>query len=249
MKRAVLLSLFSFTGFLHHSKAALPAIDIRPEIKVDVREVLSLPPENRLLVAASRSSELKQPLEKFAFNKEHDYNDRWKAVVLYAQISGQASHPFLSKAVKSSEWFMRNAALMAYQEVLPGRATDIAKHLLSDEALVVRSAAIAVLEKHLDSEIREILWSELEQPRNFRKKQSLWTRPQILEILAKSPMEHETPLFVVALREKETRINVPAIQGLERLTRQQPAKGITDIAAKKDLWLKWVKSNPSTKNL
>jgi len=249
MPRFPVALLFVFLA-PYGAQAALPAVQIPPpRIQLDVKEILSLPAENRLLVASSRVAELKPQLEKYAFDKQKDYSDRWKAVVLYAQISGKESHVFLSKALRSPEWFMRNAALAAYHEVSPSRGVSAAKLLLADEALVVRSAAIGFLEKHLDSEIREMLWNELDQPRNFRKKQSLWTRPQIVEALATAPVISELPLFVAALRDSDGRMNTAAMTALERLTSHQLDKGIKGLEAKRQAWLKWMKNNPNTRDL
>lgn len=240
--------LFIVFCFASPVQANLPPETAEP-LKISVDEILSLPGGNRLLVAASRAKDLLPELEKIAFSKERDYNERWKAVVLYTQLAGPEAHLLLSKSLKSSEWFMRNAALVAYQEVLPGRAANVARELLTDKALVVRSAAIQVLEMHMSSEVRELLWAEIDQPRNFRKKQSLWTRPQILEILAKNPNDRELPLYVASLREKDERMHAPAIVALEQITQKKLAPHLKDLVAKRELWLKWVKSDSRTKDM
>lgn len=223
--------------------AALPKRTVLPDppktIHLDVREVLSMPAENRLAVAEARRAELAPELEKHAFDAKVDFAERWKAVVLVAQLKGPEARAFLERVRKSSEWFMRNAGLVAYQSVLPREAAGVAKTLLTDKALVVRSAAIAVLENHVDSEIRELFWNEIDQPRNFRKKQGLWTRPQMLEILAREPKEREAPLFLAYLRESDPRMHRHAVAGLEKLTRQTLGKSGSPLEEKRDLWLKW----------
>ncbi|MBX3017228.1 MAG: hypothetical protein KF767_05020 [Bdellovibrionaceae bacterium] len=208
-------------------------------IQLDVREVLSMPAENRLAVAEARRDLLAPELEKLAFDGKVDFAERWKAVVLYAQLRGPESRGFLARTQKSNEWFMRNAGLVAYQSVLPREARTVAKERLTDKALVVRSAAILVLEAEMDSEIRELFWNEIDQPRNFRKTQGLWTRPQMLEILAKEPKDREAPLFLAYLRETDARMHRHAVSGLEKLTRQTLGKTESPLAEKRDLWLKW----------
>lgn len=246
IRALVLTSLALFPLYASVSVAALPPKRIQPELlapKVDlnIAEILSLPAPNRFAVAQNRRADLLPELDRHAFDSSKGYADRWKAVVLYAQLSGDQSVPFLNRALKSDQWFMRNAALISFQEVMPTRAAAAAKTLLSDKALVVRSAAVQVLESHMDSEVRELLWSEIDQPRNFRKKQSLWTRPQILELLAKEPSQRELPLFITYLRESDPRMHQPAVLGLERITRQNLGKPETKLADKRGLWLNWSK--------
>lgn len=219
--------------------APVKVADPPRRIDLDVREVLSMPVENRLAVAESRRDQLAPQLEKFAFDAAADFADRWKAVVLVAQLKGPEARAFLKRTQASPDWFMRNAGLVAYQTVLPREVAPVAKSLMADKALVVRSAAIAVLEAHMDSEVRELFWDEIDQPRNFRKKQGLWTRPQILEILAKDPKDREAPLFLNYLRESDERMQRHAVRGLEKLTRQMLGKSTTPLPEKRDLWLKW----------
>lgn len=228
-------------------KVVIP--DAPKTITIDVREVLSMPGENRLAVAEARRDLLIPELEKFAFDAQADFGERWKAVVLVAQLRGPESRTFLKRTQQAPEWFMRNAGLIAYQNVLPREASQVAKALMADKALVVRSAAIAVLENHLDSEIRELFWSEIDQPRNFRKTQSLWTRPQMLEILAKEPKDREAPLFIGYLREADPRMHVHAVMGLEKLTRQTLGKSSSPLTEKRDLWLKWAARPENTQKL
>jgi hypothetical protein len=223
-------------------KKMVPVVDAPVPIAIDLREILSMPAENRVSVAEARRDSVMKDLEVYAFEARHDFADRWKAVVLYAQLAGPEAKKFLNRSLKSSEWFMRNAGLVAYQAVLPKDAALAARNLLADKALVVRSAAISVLENHLDSEVREIFWGEIDQPRNFRMKQSLWTRPQMLQILAKEPKDREAPLFISYLREADPRMHQYAVLGLERLTRQTLGTPTSPLIEKRDLWLKWAKN-------
>lgn len=230
-------------------KKLVPVPDAPIPITIDLREILSLPAGNRLSVAEARRDLVMKDLEVYAFEAKHDFADRWKAVVLYAQLAGPEAKKFLNRSLKSSEWFMRNAGLVAYQEVLPKEAARAALDLLSDKALVVRSAAIGVLENHLDSEVREVFWGEIDQPRNFRMKQSLWTRPQLLQILAKEPKDREAPLFIGYLREADPRMHQYAVLGLERLTRQTLGKSSMPLNEKRDLWLKWAKNTERSQKM
>lgn len=234
---SLISGIFLLTCF--QGQAALPAKSEVTAIDLGVAEILAMPPENRVAVAQARKDLILKDLEQWAFNSEKDYSERWKALVLYLRLAGEAGKATLSKALHAEEWYMRNAALVAAQEMAPREAVTAAKTLLSDRALVVRSAAIEVLKTHLDSEVRELLWDEMAQPRNFRKKQSLWTRPQILGVLAEEPQDRELPLFIAGLREADPRMHEPAVAGLEKLTRQFLGKNGSKLSEKRELWLKW----------
>ena len=113
---------------------------------------------------------------------------------------------------------MRNAALVALKEVNPAQSQKLAQKLLKDKALVVRSAAVTVLEANITPEVRDLLWDELNQSYNFKGSQSLWIRHQIVEVLAKKPMHRELKIFADLLSDKDARVHVPAVAGLEKLT-------------------------------
>ena len=245
MKSGIVISLVTFAGL---SVLASPQkkIDFQPEVKMSVSELLSLPSENRLLVAKSRGTGFLPELEKIAFTKNEEFDRRWKALTLSAQIRGVKSEVLLKKALQAPEWFMRNAALLAYQEILPQKTKLVAEDLLKDKALVVRSAAVQVLSSSMDASVRELFWSELESPKNFRKKQSLYIRSQILASLAEDPLSRELPLFVKHLQENDSRLHGPSIIALERLTSKSFGKKADAIDKKRNLWIKWAASKPSS---
>lgn len=201
-----------------------------------------MPAANRLEVAKLRKTQLIAPLDKIAFSDRADFQTRWSALVLLAQIQGPAAEKTLDKALNHKEWFLRNAALLTYPTVLPKKAGAVALKMLEDKALVIRSAAIEVLESRLDGEVREALWTELDHPRNFRKKQSLWIRPQILQALSKEPSSRELPLFLNHLRDIDAKLHSFAIQALEKITRQSLGKPSMTMGEQRDLWLKWARN-------
>lgn len=211
-------------------------------VALSVEEVLSMPAANRVEVAKLRKKELIPPLDKIAFSDRADFQTRWSALVLLAQIQGAGAEKTLEKAINHKEWFLRNAALLTYPSVLPKKANAVAIRMLEDKALVIRSAAIEVLEHQMDAEAREALWTELDHPRNFRKKQSLWIRPQILQVLAKDPTSREMPLFLNHLRDKDSKLHPHSIQALERITRQTLGNSKTSLEERRDLWIKWARN-------
>lgn len=225
-----------------------PSIDYRPEVKMSIDELLSLPAENRVEVGKTRGQNFAQELEKMAFNKDQQYGVRWKALILSAQIQGPKSEKLLEKAIKAPEWYMRNAAVLAYMDVLPRKASAVARGLLNDKALVVRSAAVGVLGKKMDESDRELLWEALSSKLNYRKTQSLFIRPQILAVLANDPLEREMPLFLKHLRENDVKMHSSAIVALERVTARKFGKNKDSVDQKRDLWIQWAKAKGTSIN-
>lgn len=246
--KTILIALLAVGSLAHAAKR--PQLNYAPEVKMTAQELLSLPPENRMAVARGRGVEFSKDLEKIAFAKTEDYGTRWKALTLVAQLKGAQSETLLQKALKSPEWYMRNAALVAYQEVLPKRSRTVAGELLNDKALVVRSAAVSALGPSMGEEaVRESLWEQLSSSANFRKKQSLFIRGQILEALAQNPREKEMPLFIKHLGEEDARLHAPAVAALEKVTARKMGKKNDTLAQKRDLWMKWAKAQDSTVRL
>lgn len=113
---------------------------------------------------------------------------------------------------------MRNAALVALAEFNNNEAQKLAKSLLKDKALVVRSAAVEVLQANPRPEVRDLLWEEMSEKHNFRNKESLWIRAQIVEALAQKPSDHELKLFTKLIEDRDERVQSAAVTGLEKLT-------------------------------
>lgn len=90
------------------------------------------------------------------------------------------------EALKSEDWYMREAGLKTLLAVDAQLAKQKAQDLLkSDPAMLVRSSAVKVLKLLNDASSEELLWKSLEDKKNFRKDQSLWIRPQIMATLLK----------------------------------------------------------------
>lgn len=153
-----------------------------------------------------------------AFNKEKNMSVRWKAIMSAAQMAREKATPDLLKAANHSDWFMRTASMIALNEYNPKESQVVAKRLIKDKALVVRSSAVDILAKNMSPEIRAVLWKELNEKYNFKNKYSLWIRPQIVTALAENPQHPEAKLFKGLLKESSLEIQLAAISGLEKLT-------------------------------
>jgi hypothetical protein len=234
--QTLVLSAVSSHGFAMPSPIA-EALKGEPVV-LSVREILSMPGANRLSVAQPRKVLLLQPLDEIAFDQKETLSMRWTALTLRSQL--EPSEKVLRRALNAPEWFMRNAALVAYEQAYPKKINQIAIESLKDKALVVRSAAIEVLSRQLDAKSREALWQELDQPRNFRKQSSLWTRPQILKALATAPKANEAQQFVGFLNDKDKLVYPSAVVALEKIHAKILGKTADSDEKKKKLWLSWV---------
>lgn len=206
-------------------------------------ELLKLPTENRKQALQAQGDKYYSSFITIAFNDSQTMNLRWRALMAAAEAHGDAATKDLLKAGNHSQWYMRNAALVALSEVNPTEAQKLAQKLIKDKALVVRSAAVEVLEKNPTPQVRDLLWEELDQKYNFKGAQSLWIRHQIVEVLAKQPKDHELKIFAKLLSDKDARVQLPAVAGLERLTGVKLGDGPMKQSELIGLWKNYVKKS------
>lgn len=203
-------------------------------------EVLNLPSENRRQLAGVNSQRYPQFLE-LAFDKQQSMSLRWKALMAASDAKGVLALKDILKAADSKEWFMRNAALVAVNSISVAEGEKLAQRLISDKALVVRSAAVQMLENSKDRDVRNTLWVELNKDYNFKKQQSLWIRPQIVKILAKSPKDFELKDFVRLLDDKDMQVQPAAVAGLEKLTGVKLGEGDVKPSKLVGMWKDYLK--------
>jgi len=206
-----------------------------------VMELMALPAENRQAVVQAKGSELYPQLVQMAFSEAQPMSVRWKALIAMGEARGEQATEDLMKASKHAQWFMRNAALVALETANPKQAISLAMTLIKDKALVVRSAAVETLRKNATPEARDLLWDELNQQYNFKINQSLWIRPQIVEVLAQNPQNHELRIFKELLSDKDSRVQLPAVHGLEKLTGTRLGDGPMKATALVNLWKDYLK--------
>ncbi|MCE3011111.1 MAG: hypothetical protein LW875_10925 [Proteobacteria bacterium] len=225
------LTVITFLVSSQSLGAPLPA-------SLSAQEILTLPAENRLLVARDHRNMLSQKLPEMAFDQNLSMPQRWRALALHTQLEGVKALPQVEKAIKSPEWFMRNAALLSLKSIAPERVEKFAFELLEDKALVVRSAAVGHLPENLSQAQREKLWDLMESKSNFRGLQSLWVRAEIFQKLVLKPQKRELPLYLKALREKDQRFHGPALKALQQMG-PQVAKNSESMEVQRQKWLKW----------
>jgi len=126
-------------------------------------------------------------LEADVFSELTPFQKRWSLVSKVASLKNQKQAlVFLEKCLRSDRWFLQSAALKKLVELEPKLASTHASRLLkSSKALVVRSAAVETLARVGSFSETEVLWQALRQKKNFKGRQSLWIRPQIVKTIYK----------------------------------------------------------------
>jgi HEAT repeat protein len=239
---------FVFSALLLASVSATAAIPKKTKWKPAVESVtqmLQLSPERRAQALADQPETVYEPLMEIALNKSLPMNLRWRALTSAAMLRKDKSVPDLVKASQSSDWFMRNASLVGLVEFAPDQAVRVARNLVKDKALVVRSAAVDVLAKHGENAERDLLWAELKAAYNKRGNQSLWIRGQIVSELAKKPSLGEMNRFSGLLADRDEPVQKAAIGGLEKITGMKMGEGIASHSRIVQLWQNYF-SQPSS---
>ncbi len=236
-------SVLLVSGFILSTSFGAQAATPKPSSSTltSAADVLNLPAENRRMVVVGKADKYYSSFIDIAFNDQQPMALRWRALMAAAEAAQGKAIPDLKKAGDHKLWYMRNAALVALNEVSPLEAQTLARKLLKDKALVVRSAAVSVLDKNMSAEQRDLLWAELNQSYNFKGKESLWIRHQIVEVLAQRPRDNELKVFANLLGDKDARVHVPAVQGLQVLTGVKLGEGKMKKTALVSLWQNYIK--------
>ncbi len=143
---------------------------------------------------------------------------RWDALIKSAEAADGKQIQQVLAFSKSKDWYMRNALLVALDKMGTDLVYDKAKALVSDKALVVRSAAVDILTRLESQEVRDLLAKELNRNYNFVGKKSLWIRAQIMKNLVKKPYQSEREYFSKLLFDNDPEISLMSMQALEKIS-------------------------------
>lgn len=161
-------------------------------------------------------------LASIAFDDKLTVKTRWRALMALAVSQEERSLSYLEEAVRSKDWFMRDAGLMAMGQIAPERALYWARRMIHDPALVVRTTAVSIFKErgqHIDI---PLLWEQLNHKINFKKRQSLWIRHHIVTALARLSSPIDLPKFMPLLDDSDPRVRRSTIVALENLTGEKP---------------------------
>jgi HEAT repeat protein len=209
--------------------------------KNSILSELQLPAKARVAKLKRRGKKGYRRLQKLAFDHKLPLKVRWKALASMAIIAKSESLPDLEKAVRSKDWFMRDAGLKAMRFASPNSARPWARRLIEDPSLIVRTSAVQTMKKLKDQKSIPLLWKSLYDKKNFRNTQSLWVRRHIVETLSLLESEKSLSRFIHILKDRDKSLHKPAVYALERLTRKRLGKKNEPIEHKRAYWLKWSK--------
>ena len=153
-----------------------------------------------------------------ASNQKLSMSQRWAALLQATDFARGAQLEEIKKFSQHAEWYLRNATLVALNKVDHSAAIATAKELLSDKALVVRSAAVEILAQRMSIENKALLIKEIDKNYNFHKKSSLWIRPQILTKVAEVAVQDDRNLFAQHLFDTDQQVSEVCAHALEKLT-------------------------------
>lgn len=176
-----------------------------------------------------------------ASDKRLSMNIRWNSLVKAAGLANPQQLEKVRQFARHTDWYMRNATLVALKQVSLTEAAAQARRLLTDKALVVRSAAVDILTENITAEDRQLLMSELNKPYNFNKKSSLWIRKQIVEKLALTAGQADRNFFAKAVFDTDQDVARIGARTLAKITGQpyeeaQPLKQWQNLIKEKN-WL------------
>ena len=176
-------------------------------------------------------------LEQVAFDRTASLQTRWRAVTTMGRLDPLAFRPALDKALNSSEWFMRNSALIALLMDERSRAVAWSMRALDDKALVVRTQAVNNLRELGAREAEPLLWAQISAPHNFRGKESLWIREHIARALASLASPGRVKSFQRLLVDEDERLHRWAVVGLENLTGYKLSSEGEPVETSRRKWL------------
>jgi HEAT repeat protein len=183
---------------------------------------------------------------KLAFEEKYHLQDRWTALQSLASLKNDLAIQSIVKASKSDDWFMRDAALKASRKYYPKASIKMAKKLLNDPSLIVRTSAVKSIHSAGDLDSKSVLWKALYDERNFRKGKGLWVRKHIARALAdfetrdlKNVSDKKIESFIKLLKEPNQDIQVSAMAALEKLTTKSFGEKQTPLELKRERWLNW----------
>ena len=175
-------------------------------------------------------------LASIAFNDSLTVKTRWRALMALAVTEEEKSLVHLERAVRSKDWFMRNAGIIAMNQIDPEKALTWARRMIHDPALVVRTTVVLVFQKRGQISDIDLLWRELDNEINFKRGESLWIRRHIVTALATLSSPSDVPKFLKLLDDSDQRVRKASVMALESLTGNEPSYQRNSLTQKVAHW-------------
>ncbi len=151
-------------------------------------------------------------------NQSASMETRWAAVINSIQLAQADDFKKINHLAEDKEWYIRNAVLVGLDQSGSDMVYDIAKKLITDKSLVIRSAAADILMRLNNDDIKKIFSTEIEKKYNYSGSNSLWIRAQMMEHLAKNPNQTEKSFFIKYLHDNDSQLAFISTKALSKLT-------------------------------
>lgn len=199
--------------------------------------ILNEPLKQRLNEFAQHRESADAFLIRVARDKTAGVQARWRALTTMGRLDPHKFQKNIDEALKSRDWFLRQAALIALQTDDRDRAVQWSMRLLRDSALMVRTQAVSNLLLLDAREAEPLLWHEIWDRRNFHGKESLWIRAHLAEAVAHMSGPGRTKAFAKLLLDPDQRLYRWAIEGLEASTGMRITAPNEPIEIRRQKWL------------
>ncbi len=206
----------SFVVFSISAQAA-----VQPQVLQQTIVALRQPVEDRISALKNQGDAGFEALKQLAFDPNQALQLRWRSLTMLPRVNALKAEAPLAQAAQSSEWFMRNAALVAMEHTQRAFTLKWAEKLLDDPALVVRTAAVQTLTAIHGTEKKDILFQKLYSSENFHRGNSLWVRKHIAKALQQMASPGEEQHFAKLLKDKDNSLHPSAISALNKITGQK----------------------------
>ncbi len=159
----------------------------------------------------------KTDFKSIVFNNNYPLEVRWDAYHKVVTKDKKQSLPMARKAVKSKDWFLREAGLKTFVALKPDEAKTIARDMLErDPSMLVRAQALSAIKILNDKSSEKLLWQTLKDPKNFRGDQSLWIRPKVVATLMEFKLGDKSQ-YKSLLDDKDPQVQRLAREALKKL--------------------------------
>jgi HEAT repeat protein len=218
-KLTVFLAILLNLAYSQNSWAALPPVNkaAPSAFTQEMKSFLKHSPSKRPMLYKTYGVRGKAALAEIAFEKTENLETRWDALVTLGRLDPKYAQVHLDKALVSSDWFMRNAALIVVSYGERNWAVKQARLALHDPALVVRTAAVQALAEMRAIEAKTTLWEKMNSSENFKRGESLWIRPIIANTLAVMADKKDQASFEALLKDKDPQVKNIAMATLNKI--------------------------------
>lgn len=190
--------------------------------------VMSLVMASVSFAAIDHSSQTFDSFFRVAQSSSASMDARWSAIIKAVNLA--SSHELLKvvKLADDKEWYVRNAVLVGLDQAGNSMVYDVAKKLITDKSLVVRSAAVDVLSRLKNDTTKKIFSTELQKQYNKNGKASLWIRHQLMRHLVDNYSQSEKKFFVKFLFDDDQKVARLSSKALEKIV-QVRFEGNSDL--------------------